>query len=470
MIAGTIGLAVAAAGGGALAAHFGWRHSATKSPTAIAESSRHPITVQDDGLFIQAPVGLCQLALDGRIVRANPTLQALCGFDEEQLSAYFLQNLICGDDIGVINIVLSDLVAGNGDNREMRSRLSHARGHGVWVHLAIQLVRSRGYPVHFTVAITDIGEYMLAEQIAQGEHAKFASIAAQVPVAVWLLSPEYQVLFANDALETLTGNTKENFFANPRCYFDLIHPDDVDAVSQAIRAFGTDGNYEVNYRITRAGGVRYVRQLGRGVYDANGKLLYSVASAMDISSEIIAREKLQELNNRLRETNVRLRQSVRLDGLTSCLNRVALFEEAEKSLLLARRYQRSSTVVFFDLNNFKQINDNFGHHVGDRALIAFAEQIKTRLRTTDELGRYGGDEFVALLRETDANQAMQLISTLPPVIVDNENGSSIILRFSAGVACSDDLEIETVDDWLRIADGLMYSQKVRLLKEGSNYG
>ncbi|HET8710228.1 MAG TPA: diguanylate cyclase, partial [Spongiibacteraceae bacterium] len=79
---------------------------------------------------------------------------------------------------------------------------------------------------------------------------------------------------------------------------------------------------------------------------------------------------------------------------------------------------------------------------------------------------YGGDEFVALLRETDAEQALRLISTLPPVVVDNENGSSIILRFSAGIACSDEPGIHSVDDWLRIADGLMYSQKVRLFKEG----
>lgn len=421
----------------------------------------------DAGLFEQTPVALCQLALDGRIVRANHQLQALCGYDEEQLFAYFLPNLLHSDDIGVINVVLSELAAGNGETRELRSRLLHSHGHAVWVHLAIRLVRHRGREMYFLVVATDIGDYMLAEQIAQNEHAKFAAIAAQVPVAVWLLSPEWQILFANDALESLTGRAKESLFANPRRYFELIHPDDVERVRQATQAYGVGGNYEINYRILRDDGeIRYLRQLGKGIYDADGRLLYSVATAMDISSEMVARDELHALNSRLRETNLQLRESVRRDGLTRCLNRVALFEEAEKALLLARRYQRTSTIVFFDLNNFKEINDSFGHHVGDRALIAFAEQIKARLRMTDELGRYGGDEFVALLRETDADQALQLIATLPPVIVDNENGSSIILRFSAGVACSDESGVESVDDWLRIADGLMYRQKVRLVKEG----
>lgn len=458
----------------ALIGLLGWstvaflRFPRAKADSCLASEGQNEWAVmRDDTLFTHAQIGLCQLALDGRIVRANLHLQTLCGLNEKQLGAHFLPYVIHSDDIDTINIVLSELLAGNGETRELRGRLLHSHGYSAWVHLTIRLVRNRGTAMHYIVSLTDISQYIMAEQIAQSAHAKFAAIAAQVPVAVWLLSPDYQIIFANDALETLTGCTKEVFFANPRRYFDLMHPEDVDRVRQAMRAHAIESNYEINYRILRDDGeMRYIRQLGRGVYDSHGKLLYSVASAMDISSEMIARDELHELNSRLRETNLRLCESVRLDGLTRCLNRVALFDEAEKALMLARRYQRISTVIFFDLNNFKEVNDGFGHHVGDRALIAFAEQIKARLRTTDELGRYGGDEFVVLLRETDAEQAAQLVATLPPVVVDNGDGSSIILRYSAGIACSDDSEIESVDDWLRIADGLMYRQKARQLKEG----
>ncbi len=179
----------------------------------------------------------------------------------------------------------------------------------------------------------------------------------------------------------------------------------------------------------------------------------------DISDEY-QREELHDLNSRLREANLRLEESVRLDSLTGCLSRAALLDEADKALQLAQRYQRSSALVFFDLNNFKAVNDNFGHDIGDRCLVAFAEQIKTRMRVTDEHGRYGGDEFVALLRQTDVEQARNLISTLAPIVLDDGRGSSIILRFSAGVACSDVADIQTVDEWLRIADVQMYRQKL----------
>jgi diguanylate cyclase (GGDEF)-like protein/PAS domain S-box-containing protein len=288
---------------------------------------------------------------------------------------------------------------------------------------------------------------------------------------VWIFSPARHLLFVNDAQEALSGRSKEKLYANPNSYLELIHPDDSEHVEKILQARQYGESYAMNYRILRDDGeIRYVRELGKSICDTNGNLLYHITSAMDISSELLVRDELHELNSRLREANLRLRESVRLDGLTRCLNRTALFDEAEKALLLERRYERSSTLVFFDLNNFKEVNDNFGHHVGDRGLIAFAEQIKARLRTTDELGRYGGDEFVALLRETDADQAMQLLATLPPVVVDDENGSSIILRFSAGVACSSEPDIDTVDDWLRIADGQMYNQKVRFLKENGGRG
>ena len=85
------GLAAMAAMGWGLAAYFGVRYLTLEEPATSTTSLRdQSATASDDGAFGHAPVGLCQLALDGRIVRANHQLQTLCGFDEEQLNAYFL--------------------------------------------------------------------------------------------------------------------------------------------------------------------------------------------------------------------------------------------------------------------------------------------------------------------------------------------------------------------------------------------
>lgn len=294
------------------------------------------------------------------------------------------------------------------------------------------------------------------------EVAKLRAMVEHVAAAMWMSSADgARLLLVNDACETLFGCSKARLYAEPTCLQRLVHPDDAERVQAALAARDQQGRYEINYRILRDDGQqRYIREIGKDVYSADGQLQHLICSAMDISAEMTVRDELHGLNDLLRQANLRLRENARRDNLTQCLNRAAFFDEAEKALQLQYRYGRASTLIFFDLNDFKQLNDNFGHHVGDRGLIDFAGQIKTRLRTTDELGRYGGDEFVVLLRETDAEQAQQLLTTLTPLVIDAGHGNSIILRYSAGLACSDEQGIDSVDDWLRCADSQMYGQKM----------
>ena len=299
----------------------------------------------------------------------------------------------------------------------------------------------------------------------QGESAGqwAALVLEQVDAAIWLSSPDgSRLLFANAACARIFGALPLSRCGTKGGEFERhVHPEDELQLQQALGERGLDGSYEVSYRSVRADCERYIRETGRLIYDATGAPRYSIGSAIDISGEMAVRDELHGLNNLLRETNQRLRESARRDNLTQCLNRAAFFDQAEKALHMEQRYGRTSTLIFFDLNDFKQLNDNFEHHIGDRGLVEFAEQIRARLRVTDELGRYGGDEFVVLLRETDAPQAQQLLTSLLPVVIDAENGNSIILRYSAGIACSNEQGIESVDDWLRCADSQMYHQKMR---------
>jgi diguanylate cyclase (GGDEF)-like protein len=290
-----------------------------------------------------------------------------------------------------------------------------------------------------------------------------AALVEQIAAATWLSNADgSRLFFVNEACELLFGHSKEHLYNDPACLRRLVHPEDAAHVYGLLTARDCSAGYEVNYRILHADKqLRYIRETGKIFLDEAVASSYLLCSAIDISTEMAVRDELHGLNSLLREANLRLRENARRDNLTQCLNRTAFLEEAEKALQLEQRYGRSSTLVFFDLNDFKQLNDNFGHHIGDRGLIEFAGQIKARLRTTDELGRYGGDEFVVLLRETNVEQAQQLLASLAPVVIDAENGNSIILRFSAGIACSDEFDIDSVDDWLRNADSQMYNQKIR---------
>ena len=125
---------------------------------------------------------------------------------------------------------------------------------------------------------------------------------------------------------------------------------------------------------------------------AFGTLLTSIGTVLMASEHL--RQELERL--------------VTHDSLTGALTRRALFTTGEAELSRARRQGRPLSVLMLDLDHFKQINDEHGHLVGDRVLAAFVERAHAVLRRPSVLGRYGGEEFVALLPDTDAAQALSV--------------------------------------------------------------
>ncbi|MFG6447505.1 diguanylate cyclase [Roseateles sp. BYS180W] len=114
-------------------------------------------------------------------------------------------------------------------------------------------------------------------------------------------------------------------------------------------------------------------------------------------------------SQRLREEFMQL---ARLDALTGSLTRTAWLEQAEMELARCRRYGHALSLLFFDLDSLKHINDQYGHRVGDRVLREAVQQARLTLRQSDQLGRLGGEEFAVLLPETEVASAMQVAERL----------------------------------------------------------
>jgi diguanylate cyclase (GGDEF)-like protein len=148
----------------------------------------------------------------------------------------------------------------------------------------------------------------------------------------------------------------------------------------------------------------------------------------------------------------------RTDFLTGVLNARSFRELAQMEINRSVRYQRPFTIAFIDVDNFKTINDTFGHTTGDTVLRAIAESIQAHLRKTDIVARVGGDEFVVLLPETDAQTAPIVISNMQRELLKemNENGWSV--TFSIGVLTLTAPQL-SVDEMLGRADQLMYTVK-----------
>jgi diguanylate cyclase (GGDEF)-like protein len=107
-----------------------------------------------------------------------------------------------------------------------------------------------------------------------------------------------------------------------------------------------------------------------------------------------------------------LRERADQDGLTSLLNHRAVLAALDHELMLARRTDKPLTVIMIDLNDFKTVNDRFGHLAGDRVLVKVAQDLRACVRDCDHIGRYGGDEFLLVLPGCDADEAEAIAARL----------------------------------------------------------
>jgi len=163
----------------------------------------------------------------------------------------------------------------------------------------------------------------------------------------------------------------------------------------------------------------------------NGKANGDVTSIMGIPESELS-PKVQAAIQLLMEEVDRLRQELALskqriehleeevdsDALVPVSNRRAFIRELSRMMSITERYGTPASLLFFDVNNMKAINDGFGHGAGDQALIHIGETLRAQVRETDIVGRLGGDEFGAILSHTDEERANEKAQTLADQIAD----------------------------------------------------
>lgn len=178
-----------------------------------------------------------------------------------------------------------------------------------------------------------------------------------------------------------------------------------------------------------------------------------------------ARHDAQASEERMR----RLTEQSRRDPLTGVYNRLQMEDVLEREFATAVALQQPLSIAFIDLDDFKQINDRYGHLVGDQVLRQFAQTLQRMLRSTDLVARYGGEEFLVVLshsNEAASGRILQRIldevSRLPMAVVE---GQSLFVTFSAGLATQDgDSRFSDARSLLQAADDALYGAK----REGRN--
>lgn len=255
-------------------------------------------------------------------------------------------------------------------------------------------------------------EKVLISALGETER-RFRLLAEQAPVMIWLCGLSGTREFVNKGWHDFIGIPAEG--PDPIDWLSFIHPEDREPYRVFLSILldhGTPGERE--YRVRNASGgwtwilERVVPRMEEGI------CVGLLAAAIDISAIKSVNEFLErEVAERTRQLEV----LAGTDALTGLLNRRSLDVRLASEIGRAQRYCRPLSILFIDIDHFKRINDDFGHAAGDSTLVAIAEAIKGRLRDTDHVVRLGGEEFVAILVETDLPQATLIADTLRRLVM-----------------------------------------------------
>jgi diguanylate cyclase (GGDEF)-like protein/PAS domain S-box-containing protein len=192
----------------------------------------------------------------------------------------------------------------------------------------------------------------------------------------------------------------------------------------------------------------FVEVHGYPIFDDKGEVIQMIEFALDITDK-------KELEEKLRQASI-------TDSLTGLYNRSGFMLMAEKQLKLADRLENRVYLLFADLDNMKQINDTYGHDVGDQALIAAARALRENLREADVVGRLGGDEFAAFLTNRESGiDDKTILSRLEEYLakVNTGNAYPFQISLSYGIVAAEGQPPPGLDELLSKADARMYEMK-----------
>ncbi|MFZ5786381.1 MAG: sensor domain-containing diguanylate cyclase [Acidobacteriota bacterium] len=284
----------------------------------------------------------------------------------------------------------------------------------------------------------------------------FRSVLDSFSDGVYFVDRERRITYWNRAAERITGYLAEDVVGS-HCYDEiLVHVDDsgkhlchdgcpvaATIVDRAIREADVYLHHRDGHRVP-------VKVRVAPLVNPEGELIGAVEAFSDNSAQMSALQRIQELE-----------KAAYLDTLTGLANRAFTEIELNSRLEEMRRYGWPFGVLFLDVDRFKSINDRFGHEVGDQALRVVARTLASNARSFDLVGRWGGEEFVAILVNVDRERLAALAERTRLLVegssVALQSGETLQVTVSIGAAPA--RPDDTAESLIARADALMYASK-----------
>lgn len=200
----------------------------------------------------------------------------------------------------------------------------------------------------------------------------------------------------------------------------------------------------------------------RGLESGADDYLTKPLNGRELIARVSSGMRILKLEEQLTQAKKQMEVLAMHDGLTGVLNRRAIEEQAEAEFSIARRKERPLSIILLDIDHFKRVNDTHGHKMGDKVLQQVAGVLSESLRKYDRLGRWGGEEFLLILPDTDLQGAMIVAERLRIQTAETniplENSEPFSVQISLGIATTNE-NFQTLAKFIDAADQALYKAK-----------
>lgn len=390
------------------------------------------------------------LGRDDAIEFVNATVQPMLGYDPADVLGKPWLDLVLPEDLERLSNDRTELRATPGATMHAEIRLRRSDGGATPVEVHVTNERDNPFIEGMVVTARDV-------TLLRHAQARLTSALATAQVGVLELDTNGRILTANHVLSTLMDADEQDL--GGRELASCFHEDDQTAIRAAVEwlagghetATGVEGRWQSSTDTAP----RWVLCNLSAAHDEDGAMRDLTCFLTDIT-----RRKEQEAN--LRQLNEELARYATHDALTDLANRFLFNDHLDRALGRAKRTGGQVAVLFCDLDWFKEVNDTHGHAAGDEVLVITADRLRSNLRPSDVLARFGGDEFAVLADDLPsttevialANRLVQAMAEPIPIA-----GTTVQLGLSVGIAFSTPESTPTT--LLQEADQAVYEAKAR---------
>ena len=295
------------------------------------------------------------------------------------------------------------------------------------------------------ISLLEVENKQLKENEVDIEKAKelYLRILQDFPALIWRANTEKLCDYFNTTWLDFTGRTIEQEYGNG--WAEGVHPDDLERCIEIYTSnFDQKKPFSMEYRLKNKNDeYRWVLDIGQPYFDLDSTFLGYIGSCYDITDK-------KEYEERLKALTI-------TDSLTQIYNRLKLDSELQLEISRANRYGTQLSTILIDIDNFKSVNDTFGHQFGDTVIVKIAQILKDNIRSTDVLGRWGGEEFLIICPDAGNDSAVKLAEKLREAIERQEYPKVNQKTCSFGVSTYK--KKDTLNTLLNRADRALYQSK-----------